>query len=279
MKKNILLIALCMFSIVVFAQKKQLTILHTNDTHSQIMPFNTTLADTLRAGRAGFERRIAMLKEERAKDPNLLLFDSGDFCQGSPYFTMFKGDVEVGLMNLMHYDAGTIGNHEFDFGLDNMIRMFKGLNFPIVCANYDFAGTELAKIVKPYIILKRKGLKIGVFGLSPELDGLVVKENYGPLKYLDPIACAQKCINELQKKKCDLIICISHLGINIEGISDEEVVAGTRGIDLILGGHSHTFLKKLVYVKDLDGREVGIDQNGKSGIFVGKMVLDLEKKK
>ena len=243
------------------------------------MPFNTTLADTLRAGRAGFERRIAMLKEERAKDPDLLLFDSGDFCQGSPYFTMFKGDVEVGLMNLMHYDAGTIGNHEFDFGLDNMIRMFKGLNFPIVCANYDFAGTELAKIVKPYIILKRKGLKIGVFGLSPELDGLVVKENYGPLKYLDPIACAQKCINELQKKKCDLIICISHLGINIEGISDEEVVAGTRGIDLILGGHSHTFLKKLVYVKDLDGRAVGIDQNGKSGIFVGKMVLDLEKKK
>lgn len=268
-----------MFSVVVFAQKKQLTILHTNDTHSQIMPFNTTLADTLRAGRAGFERRIAMLKEERAKDPNLLLFDSGDFCQGSPYFTMFKGDVEVGLMNLMHYDAGTIGNHEFDFGLDNMIRMFKGLNFPIVCANYDFAGTELAKIVKPYIILKRKGLKIGVFGLSPQLDGLVVKANYGPLKYMDPIACAQKCVNELKKKKCDLIICISHLGLNIEGVSDEELVAGTRGIDLILGGHSHTFLNELAYVKNLDGKKIGIDQNGKSGIFVGKMVLDLEKKK
>lgn len=191
MKKNILLTALCMFSIVVFAQTKQLTILHTNDTHSQIMPFNTTLADTLRAGRAGFERRIAMLKEERAKDPGLLLFDSGDFCQGSPYFTLFKGDVEVGLMNLMHYDAGTIGNHEFDFGLDNMIRMFKNLNYPIVCANYDFAGTELKKIVKPYIILKRKGLKIGVFGLAPKLDGLVVKANYGPLKYLDPIEYAQ----------------------------------------------------------------------------------------
>lgn len=279
MKKNILLTAICMFSIVVFAQTKQLTILHTNDTHSQIMPFNTTLADTLRAGRAGFERRIAMLKEERAKDPDLLLFDSGDFCQGSPYFTLFKGDVEVGLMNLMHYDAGTIGNHEFDFGLDNMIRMFKTLNYPIVCANYDFAGTELEKIVKPYIILKRKGLKIGVFGLAPKLDGLVVKANYGPLKYLDPIECAQKCVDELQKKKCDLILCISHLGINIEGISDEEVVAGTHGIDLILGGHSHTFLKNLVYIKDLDNKEVGIDQNGKSGIYVGKIVLNLEKKK
>jgi ser/thr phosphatase family protein len=192
---------------------------------------------------------------------------------------MFKGDVEVGLMNLMHYDAGTIGNHEFDFGLDNMIRMFKALNYPIVCANYDFAGTELAKIVKPYTILKRKGLKIGVFGLSPQLDGLVVTANYGPLKYLDPIECAQKCVNELKKKKCDLIICISHLGINIEGVSDEELVAGTRGIDLILGGHSHSFLKELVYVKNLDGKKVGIDQNGKSAIFVGKMVLDLEKKK
>ena len=157
--------------------------------------------------------------------------------------------------------------------------MFKTFNYPIVCANYDFAGTELKKIVKPYIILKRKGLKIGVFGLAPKLDGLVVKANYGPLKYLDPIECAQKCVDELQKKKCDLILCISHLGINIEGISDEEVVAGTHGIDLILGGHSHTFLKNLVYIKDLDNKEVGIDQNGKSGIYVGKIVLNLEKKK
>ncbi len=156
MKKNILLVALCMLPTVAFGQKKQLTILHTNDTHSQIMPFNVTLADTMRAGRAGFIRRIEMLKQERAKDSDLLLFDSGDFCQGSPYFTMYKGDVEVGLMNEMHYDAGTIGNHEFDFGLDNMIKMFKNLNFPIVCANYDFADTELAKIVKPYVILKRK---------------------------------------------------------------------------------------------------------------------------
>ena len=278
MKKNILLVALCMLTTVAFGLKKQLTILHTNDTHSQIMPFNVTLADTMRAGRAGFIRRIEMLKQERAKDSDLLLFDSGDFCQGSPYFTMYKGDVEVGLMNEMHYDAGTIGNHEFDFGLDNMIKMFKNLNFPIVCANYDFADTELAKVVKPYVILKRKGLKIGVFGVSPVLEGLVLTANYGPLKYKDPIACAQKCADELKAKGCDLVICLSHLGLNIEGISDEELVAGTRGIDLILGGHSHTFLEQLVYVNNLDGKAVGIDQNGKSAIFVGKMVLNLKKK-
>ena len=142
---------------IAFGQNKKLIILHTNDTHSQIYELNPNMADTIRAGRGGFLRRINLLKEERAKNPDLLLFDSGDFSQGSPYYTMFKGDVEIGLMNRMHYDAVTIGNHEFDFGLDNMTRLFKMANFPVVCANYDFTGTELAKIVKPYIIIKRNG--------------------------------------------------------------------------------------------------------------------------
>ena len=266
MKRNILLIAFCLLTVVAFGQDKQLTILHTNDTHSQIYPLSVTLADTMKAGRAGFLRRIAMLKEERRKRPDLLLFDSGDFSQGSPYYTMFKGDVEVGLMNRMHYDAATIGNHEFDFGLDNMARLFRMANFPIVCANYDFKGTELEKLVKPYVILKRNGLKIGVFGLGPKLDGLVVKKNYGPIVYNDPVKCAQKVIDELKAKKCDLIICLSHLGWNIEGVSDEEVIAGTHGLDLVLGGHSHTYLTKLEYVKDLDGKMVGDDQNGKHAI-------------
>ena len=279
MKRNILLITFCLMAVVAFGQNKKLTILHTNDTHSQIYPLNPNLADTMKADRGGFVRRIAMLKEERAKAPDLLLFDSGDFSQGSPYYTMFKGDVEVGLMNQMHYDAATIGNHEFDFGLDNMVRLFKKANFPIVCANYDFKGTELAKLVKPYIILKRNGLKIGVFGLAPKLDGLVVKANYGPIVYNDPVACAQKVINELKARKCDLIICISHLGWNIEGVSDEEVIAGTHGIDIVLGGHSHTYLNKLEYVKDLDGKMIGVDQNGKHAIYVGKLVLDMKKKK
>ena len=279
MKRNILLIAFCLLTVVAFGQDKRLTILHTNDTHSQIYPLSVNLADTMKAGRAGFLRRIAMLKEERRKQPDLLLFDSGDCSQGSPYYTMFKGDVEVGLMNRMHYDAATIGNHEFDFGLDNMARLFRMANFPIVCAYYDFKGTELEKLVKPYVILKRNGLKIGVFGLGPKLDGLVVKKNYGPIVYNDPVKCAQKVIDELKAKKCDLIICLSHLGWNIEGVSDEEVIAGTHGLDLVLGGHSHTYLTKLEYVKDLDGKMVGDDQNGKHAIFVGKLVLDMKRKK
>lgn len=269
----------CLMAVLAFGQTKQLTILHTNDAHSQIYPLNPNLADTMKAGRGGFIRRISMLKEERAKTPDLLLFDSGDFSQGSPYYTMFKGDVEVGLMNQMHYDAVTIGNHEFDFGLDNMARLFKMANFPIVCANYDFTGTPLEGLVKPYIILKRNGVRVGVFGIGPQLDGLVAKNNYGKIVYNDPIQTAQQVIYALKAKKCDVIICLSHLGWDVEGISDEELIAGTHGLDLVLGGHSHTYLTKLEYVKDLDGKAVGDDQNGKHAIFVGKMVLNLSKKK
>ncbi len=276
--KSLIIAALLAVSVSVFGQKT-LTILHTNDTHSCIMPLSENLADTLQAGGGGFILRIAMLKEERKKDPNLLLFDSGDFSQGSPYYTLFKGDVEVGLMNMMHYDAGTIGNHEFDYGFDNMARVFKRLNYPIVCANYDFTGTELAKIVKPYVIIKRNGLKIGVFGLSPKLDGLVDHKNYLTTRYLDPVATTQKMVDVLKGKKCDLIICITHLGWDEHGMGDQEVIRGTRGIDLVLGGHSHTYFQTLRYVKDLDGKLVPVDQNGKSGIYIGKMKLTFSNKK
>ena len=276
--KSLIIAALLAVSVSVFGQKT-LTILHTNDTHSCIMPLSENLADTLQAGRGGFLRRIAMLKEERKKDPNLLFSDSGDFSQGSPYYTLFKGDVEVGLMNMMHYDAGTIGNHEFDYGFDNMARVFKRLNYPIVCANYDFTGTELAKIVKPYVIIKRNGLKIGVFGLAPKLDGLVDHKNYLTTRYLDPVATAQKMVDVLKGKKCDLIICITHLGWDEHGMGDQEVIRGTRGIDLVLGGHSHTYFQTLRYVKDLDGKLVPVDQNGKSGIYIGKMTLTFSNKK
>src|SRR3712207_626460 len=150
--------------------KKELTILHTSDAHSCIYPLSKNLADTMLADRGGFIRRINMLKEERKADPNLLLLDCGDFSQGSAYYTLFRGDVEVGLMNQMKYDAATIGNHELDCNLDNMVRLFKMCNFPIVCSNYDFTGTAAEKIVKEYIVIKRNGIKIGIFGLSPELD-------------------------------------------------------------------------------------------------------------
>jgi 5'-nucleotidase len=260
-------------------QTKQLVILHTNDTHSTIYPLNPNLADTALAGRGGFIRRIAMLKEERQKHPDLLLFDSGDFCQGSPYFTMYKGDVEVGLMNRMGYDAGAIGNHEFDFGLENMARLFKNLNFPIVCSNYDFTGTVAEGVVKDHIILKRNGLKIGVFGLSPKLDGLVAADNCQGVKYLDPIAETKRVVAILKKKKCDVIICISHLGWStLDGVDDQRLIPATNGIDLVLGGHSHTYFEKLRYVKNLDGKEIPVDQNGKHALYVGKMVLSFRKK-
>ena len=275
-KVILFVLALLLPSLSVSAQK-HLTILHTNDTHSCVMPLSVHLADTLQAGRGGFLRRIAMLKEERRKNPGLLLFDSGDFCQGSPYYTLFKGDVESGLMNMMHYDAGTIGNHEFDFGLENMARVFKRLNFPIVCANYRFHECGLDKIVKPYVILKRNGLKIGVFGLSPRLDGLVDHKNYRSTEYLDPVKTAQETADLLKKKHCELVVCISHLGWEEKGMGDQEVISHTRGIDLVLGGHSHTYFRQLRYVDNLDGKPVPDDQNGKSGIYIGKMKITLEK--
>ena len=278
--KNKLLISLATMTFcaaTAFGQRT-LTILHTNDTHSCVMPLSSALADTVLAGRGGFLRRIAMLHEERAKDPDLLLFDSGDFSQGSPYYTLFKGDVEVGLMNQMGYAAGTIGNHEFDFGLENMARVFKRLNFPIVCSNYVFTQYDLQNIVKPYVLLPHKGLKIGVFALDPKLDGLVDQRNYGDTQYLDPVTTAQKMADLLHKKKCDLVICISHLGWQEQGMGDQEVISHTRGIDLVLGGHSHTYFKTLRYVNNLDGKAIPVDQNGKNGIFIGKLTLQLTKK-
>ena len=257
---------------------KQLLILHTNDTHSCIMPLSETLADTLVAGHGGFLRRIAMLKEERQKNPDLLYFDSGDFCQGSPYYTLFKGDVEIGLMNQMGIDASTIGNHEFDFGLDNMARLFRMANFPIVCSNYDFQGTVLEGLVKPYLIIKRNGLKIGVFALDPMMEGLVDLSKCQGVTYLDPISKANEMSALLHKKKCDVVICISHLGWDKHnGPNDQQMIAGSRGIDLVLGGHSHTYFEELRYVKDLDGRMVPVDQNGKHGAYIGKMTLTLDR--
>ena len=163
------------------------------------------LADTTLAGRGGFARRVAVLNEERKKDPDLLYFDSGDFSQGSAYYTMFKGDVEVGLMNKMGIAASTIGNHEFDFGVENLARLTDNANFPILCSNYDFTGTALEGKIKPYIIIKRKGLKIGVFALDPELEGLVSAKTCKGVKFLDPRVKAKEMSEFLKKKKkCDL---------------------------------------------------------------------------
>lgn len=274
-----LVIAMALFALSGQAKKhKQLVILHTNDTHSTIFPLNIEFPDTMKAGRGGFLRRIAMLKEERKKHPDLLYFDSGDFSQGSGYYTLFKGDVEVGLMNQMGVDASTIGNHEFDFGLDNMARIFKQANFPILCANYDFTGTPVEGLTKPWIIIKRNGVKIGVFAVCPKLKGLVSDKNCLGVRYLDPAKVALKTATMLKKeKKCDVVICISHLGWESNrGEDDLYMIQNSRDIDLVLGGHTHTYMPTLEYEKNLDGKLIPVDQNGKHAIFVGKMVIDLK---
>ena len=260
--------------------QKHLEVLHTNDTHSCIMPLNPNLADTAVAGRGGFLRRVAMIKEERAKNPDLLLIDSGDFSQGSPFYTMFKGDVEIGLMNLMGYDAVTIGNHEFDFGLENMARIFKMAKFHVVCANYDFTGTCVEGLVKPYVIIKRNGLKIGLFGLSPQLEGLVDLSKCKGVTYLDPVEVGNRVAAELKHdKKCDVVICVSHLGwLRPDEMGDQKLLASSKDIDLVLGGHSHSYFKALRYVNNADGKAVPVDQNGKNAMYVGKLTLSFDKK-
>ena len=259
--------------------KKQLVILHTNDTHSTILPLNVNLDDKDLAGRGGFLRRVNMVKEQRQEHPDLLLFDSGDFSQGSGYYTLFKGEVEIGLMNQMHYDAVTIGNHEFDFGLDNMAKLFRQATFPIVCSNYDFTGTVLEGLVKPYVTLKRNGVKIGVFALCPPLKGLVFDGNCEGLTYLDPAETGQKYIDLLRKQeKCDIVICLSHLGWAKSEYTDEQFVSLTEGCDLVLGGHTHTYMPTIEYTPDKTGKQIPVDQNGKHGAFVGKLILNLDQK-
>lgn len=280
LRKTVVLYMLLLFTAVGAYAQKHLEVLHTNDTHSCIMPLNPNLADTAVAGRGGFLRRVAMIKEERAKNPDLLLIDSGDFSQGSPFYTMFKGDVEVGLMNLMGYDAVTIGNHEFDFGLENMARIFKMAKFPVVCANYDFTGTCVEGLVKPYVIIKRNGLKIGLFGLSPQLEGLVDLSKCKGVTYLDPIEVGNRVAAELKHdKRCDIVICVSHLGwLRPDEMGDQKLLASSKDIDLVLGGHSHSYFKDLRYVNNANGKAVPVDQNGKNAMYVGKLTLSFDKK-
>lgn len=282
MKKLFLVVALICAVCVEIGAQKRLTLLYTNDTHSAVMPLSANLDDTLKAGRGGFVRRVALVNRERQKDADLLLFDSGDFSQGSPYYTLFKGDVEVELMNRMGYDAVAIGNHEFDFGLDNMARLLRMASFPVVCANYDFSGTPVEGLVRPYVVLHRKGLKIGVFGLSPKLDGLVQAGNFKGVRCENPIDAANRVAALLKEREgCDVVVCLSHLGWDMKkpDIDDAAVIGASRNIDVVLGGHSHSYFRDVVRIKDADGKEVLVDQNGKHAIYVGKMVLTIQNKR
>lgn len=280
--RRVLLIYICvLLSACISAQHlEKLYIFHTNDTHSTVDPISVNDADKDLAGKGGFVRRATLIKQLREKygKDRMLLFDSGDFSQGSPYYNIFKGEAEIELMNAMEYDACTIGNHEFDYGLDNMARIFRKASFPVVSTNYCFKNTSLDGIVKPYVILYRDGLRIGVLGVGPELDGLVYREYYGKVVYTDPVKAVNKMAAFLKTKKhCDLVICLSHLGWQ-GNMSDETLIAQTRNIDVVLGGHSHSYFDKPLFYKNLDGEMIPVQQMGKYGRYLGWITFDFERK-
>ena len=280
MKRIVTMFWAMALAVSLYAQK-QLVILHTNDTHSAIMPVGKYESNAGVSCRGGFVRRAAVINEERKRNPELLLFDSGDFSQGSTYYTLFKGQVEIGLMNIMGYDAATLGNHEFDFGLENMAKVAKAANFPIVCSNCDFTGTCVEGLIKPYTVIERGGLKIGVMGLAPVVDGLVMKENIEGVKYIDAVEAANKTAKLLKDElDCDVVICLSHLGWSLApSMDDQQLISQTHGIDIVLGGHSHTFFTELERVDNLDGKPVPVNQNGNLGAFVGRLEVSLDKVK
>lgn len=278
--RTIALLTFILFIQVLIAKEVKIVILHTNDTHSRIEPLPKESGNR-NAGLGGILRREALFNQYRQKEENLLIFDSGDFSQGTPYYNLYKGEVEAKFMSKLGYDAVTIGNHEFDYGLENMARLFQEANFSVVCANYDFSKTLLKDLVTPYVVLERGGVKIGVFGLGAALEGLVQAKNYVGVDYLDPIKTANRVVKQLkEQEKCDLVICLSHLGLYASSkypVSDEVLARETKDIDLILGGHSHTFMKEPKVYLNSEGGNVIISQTGKSGFYVGKIELYLEK--
>ena len=248
----------------------KLTILHTNDMHSHIHPF----ISGRNKGLGGMAQRAALIKQIRKQEEHVLLLDAGDVFQGTPYFNVYGGELEFKLMSEMKYDAVTLGNHDFDNGLEGLKKQLPHANFPFLIANYDFSDTILKNTFKPYKVFRKGDLKIGVFGIGIELDGLVPKKLYQNTVYQDPISTANHYANLLkQKERCDLVICLSHLGFKYKGkkMSDMTFASQTRNIDLIIGGHTHTFLKKPVKQLNLDKEEVIINQVGWAGINIGKI--------
>jgi 5'-nucleotidase len=257
----------------------RLTILHTNDTHSNIDPFPLNHAKY--PGLGGVARRYDLFQQVRSEEPNVIVLDSGDIFQGTPYFNKYGGVLEMKVMSEMGYDAGTMGNHDFDAGMDGFLKAKQFANFPFVCANYDFSDTILKDHVLKNTIIERGGIKIGVFGIGVELKGLVPDVKYGNTKYLDPPATANMQASELKEKGCDLIICLSHLGFEYadEKVSDKILASKTSGIHLILGGHTHTFLNKPYETKNLSGDTVLINQVGYAGVQVGRLDYCFDKKR
>jgi len=261
-------------------KNNRVTILHTNDTHSNIDPFPENHAKY--PGKGGVSRRFTMIERIRETEKNVLLLDAGDIFQGTPYFNMFGGVLEMKLMTKLGYDAATMGNHDFDGGMDGFIKAKEYADFPFLCSNYDFSNTPVEGQTEPYTIFRKGKYKIGVFGVGVELDGLVPDNKYGETKYLDPIETATDCAAKLKEAGCDLIICLSHLGYTYEDkdrMSDINLARKTKDIHLIIGGHTHTFLEKPVEEKNLDGNTVLINQVGWAGINLGRIDFHFEKSK
>ncbi len=262
------------------AEKKiKLVILHTNDTHSQVEPTEKSNLKTANMG--GYARRMGVIEKIRSEEKNVLLFDAGDFSQGTPYFNFFNGRVEIDALNRMQYDAGTLGNHEFDNGIDTLAVILKNARFPLISSNYELENTPIKNHIQPYLILKKFGLKIGIMALNVDPKSLIIESNYRGLVYRDPIEKAKETSAFLKKKqKCDLVICLSHLGSDSTAIdvNDFTIAHQTKHIDIILGGHSHSLLEN-TKTNNADGKKVIIAQMGKSGLYLGRIDIELEKKK
>ncbi len=258
---------------------RKLTILHTNDTHSRIEPF--PMDGGKLQGKGGAARRAYLIQQIRQQEENVLLLDAGDIFQGTPYFNYFKGELEIKLMSQMGYDAAAIGNHDFDGGLLNLkTQISNHAKFPLLCANYDFKNTDLAQTVLPYKIFEKAGLKIGVFGLGVKLDGLVPKPLYLETNYLEPLEVANKTAALLkQELGCDYVIALSHLGYSYADsqISDLKVAAESQHIDLIIGGHTHTFLTTPTPVKNKANQSVFVTQAGWAGVILGRIDVYFER--
>lgn len=267
-----------LFSAFDSPKKKHITILHTNDTHSQIEPFEA--GHYRYANKGGVARRATLISNVRAENPNTLLLDAGDIFQGTPYFNYFGGEVEFKLMSMLKYDVATIGNHDFDNGVEGLFKQLPNASFDFVSANYDFSNTVLDTHVKPYKIFYKDGVKIGIFGLGIQLEGLVGKKQYKETQYLDPIEISQDMTRILKEEEaCDLVICLSHLGYHYktaERVSDLVLAKNTKHIDLIIGGHTHTFLPKPTIVKNADDNNVLVNQVGAYGINVGRVDFYLD---
>jgi len=250
----------------------KITILHTNDVHSRIEPF--PMDGSKYQGLGGTARRSTLVNQIRNEEKNVLLLDAGDMFQGTPYFNLFEGEVELDIMSKLGYDAGTFGNHEFDNGIDGILKHFDKANFPFVTSNYDFSKTKLAGKTKEYIVIEKEGIRIGIFGLGVDVEGLVDPKNHKDVVYLDPVEVSNRIVPILKdKEKCDLVICLSHLGYSYKDdkISDLTLVPQTKDIDLIIGGHTHTLLDKPTEVLNADGKVTLVNQVGNGGVRLGRI--------